>query len=247
MQYRKMISLKCPICLRERIVRADGCGRLCRSCRAKENSNKKIGKYNDISNKIFGKLTVRNIAYKKKEYYWNCKCACGNKAIISGNKLRSGYTKSCGCLSATQKGLSTSGAYGSWSAMIERCYDKRVAHYKRYGGRGIEVCEEWRNSFLNFYKDMGERPLGKTLDRINPEGNYCKENCRWITPKQQGLNRRNNRLITYNGKTQCLTEWANEYDINWGTLRRRLELNWNLEKALTKKVKIYGKKIKSAI
>lgn len=186
---RQMINRECLICKNVSLVRKDGAGKLCRSCRAKENikNNKPI----DITGIRYGKLICLSISHiVKKLYYWKCICDCGNESIVSGSRLRSGKTKSCGCIAASQKGLSTSPAYRSWQAMIQRCYDSKVAHYKRYGALGITVCDEWRNSFLKFLDDMGERPTGKTLDRINPYGNYELSNCRWLTPKEQAQNKK---------------------------------------------------------
>lgn len=230
-----MINRECLICKTISLVRKDGAGKLCRSCRAKENS--KNNKPLDISGIKYGKLTCLSISHTvKKLYYWNCICDCGNKAIISGSRLRSGHTKSCGCIVATQKGLSTSPTYRSWQAMIQRCYDSKIPHYKRYGAIGIIVCDRWKNSFLNFLEDMGERPDGKTLDRINSSGNYELNNCRWLTYKQQGNNRRGNLILEAFGKKQTLQQWSDEYKVNRSKLRKRIFiLNWEIEKALTYK------------
>lgn len=186
----KFIYRICIDCKKESRVRRDGAGQRCRSCTAIKNSKNKIGKFIDISGTTSGKLTIIKPSHQaNKLYFWICKCDCGNECVISGNRLRAKKTKSCGCITKTQNGLSTTGSYRSWDAMMQRCYDKNVAHYKRYGALGIIVCERW-HTFLNFMEDMGERPKGYTLDRINPFGNYEINNCRWATYKEQANNKR---------------------------------------------------------
>lgn len=249
MKKRTLISLTCPICLNIRLVRKDGAGKLCRSCKAKENIRKNIGKYLNITGLRSGKLIVISPSHQvDKHYWWKCKCDCGNEVIIAGQRLRDKKTQSCGCITKTQNGLSTSLTYRSWKSMIQRCYDTKVPHYKRYGAKGITVCERWQKSFLNFLEDMGERHKGMTLDRMNSTGNYCKENCRWATNKQQGRNRSNNHIIEAFGKKQTLIDWAEETGINWSTILIRLKRsNWPVELALTKKTVKRGKHMKNLI
>lgn len=119
----------------------------------------------------------------------------------------------------------------AWGQMISRCYDPNNHKYKSYGGRGIRVCDRWICRRL-FIEDMGERPDGMTLNRIDNDGDYSPENCEWATYKEQSQNRRDNRRITFEGKTQCLTEWARQYGLNRTTLRRRLDSGWSIENAL---------------
>ncbi len=236
---RKMIQRKCIDCSNIDIVRADGVGKRCRSCRAKENSRNRTPK--DMIGKISGDLKVLSFSHIEKNAFWKCLCRCGNECIIQGNRLRSKKTKSCGCIVKTQKGKSNSGAYHSWRSMIQRCYDKSVEHYKRYGAKDIKVCDRWINSFSNFLDDMGERPFGKTLDRINSKGNYEKENCRWATIKQQTNNTNRNFNITFLGKTQTLMQWSEQIGINCSTLRKRIvDLKWSIEKSLTQKIGNYA-------
>jgi len=129
--------------------------------------------------------------------------------------------------------------------MRNRCTNFNYSGYKDYGGRGITVCERWMK-FENFLEDMGEPPTkGHTLDRKNNDRGYCKSNCRWATKKQQMRNKRNNRLLTYKGKTQCMTDWASQYGMNKNTLRSRIvEMNWSIEKALTSPVRKRKKRSK---
>lgn len=142
-----------------------------------------------------GKIRIR---------FFKCKCDCGNHTIVSLRNLRRGITKSCGCynIESLKKNKTKhshtinkimSSEYISWCSMKQRCYNPNRKNYKNYGGRGITICDEWLNSFENFYKDMGKRPEGTTIDRINPNGNYEPSNCRWSTKKEQNMNRRNVR------------------------------------------------------
>ena len=201
-------------------------------------------KVKSLIGKRFGRLTVLDIAGKdnQKKYFWLCKCDCGNIKKIRGSSLNFGSTKSCGCLwkeallENGKKGthhMTNTQEYNIWAIMKQRCLNKNNPKYKNYGGRGIKVCEEWLK-FDNFYKDMGERPEGKSIDRIDNEKGYFKENCRWATLKQQGRNKRNNRIITYKGKTMCLPEWAEALKITYSSLEHRLNRGWNLERALKK-------------
>ncbi len=244
---RVTVSLKCPICLIERIVRKDGAGLLCRQCRSKENSKLNFGKYKsmNLDRNAYGKLTIISQVYKpdEKEYFWKCRCVCGNEIITSGNRLRYGKVKSCGCIVKSQAGLSTSPAYRSWDSMIQRCYDTKVAHYQRYGAKGITVCDRWRYSFLNFLEDMGQRPEEMTLDRIDSTGNYEPKNCKWSSAKQQASNRSNNHHLEFNNKRQTITDWSEETGISVTNIIKRLSLGWSVEETLTKKVN-HGKKSK---
>lgn len=130
-----------------------------------------------------------------------------------------------------QKGLSTSREYTSWKGMMHRCYAKNDRCFHLYGARGILVCPRW-HSFLLFFEDMGERPNGMTLDRIDTNGGYSKENCRWATARQQGLNRRNNRILVMGEESKPLAEWATEYGHNPSRICARLKMGWSVEKAI---------------
>jgi hypothetical protein len=201
----------------------------------------------DLVGKKFGRLIVleRIDDINGKPTRWLCRCNCNKKITVLGYNLKNGNTKSCGCLKIRHGHRTitiTSPTYQSWRDMIQRCTNLKYKQYHYYGGRGITVCKKWRNSFEIFLEDMGETPKGCQIDRINNDGNYCKENCRWITPKKQARNRRNNLYKTYKGKTQLVIEWAEEYNIPYGVLSIRLyKLGWSMEKALITSVKQYKK------
>ena len=136
-------------------------------------------------------------------------------------------------------GMSTSKIYRLWCSMISRCTNPKVPSYKHYGARGITICKRWRN-FENFYADMGERPYDRTLDRIDNNGPYAPENCRWALREEQSHNSRRPTWITFNGETKNLSQWAKTLDIDVSSLLLRLE-KWPLEEALTKPRKNYKK------
>lgn len=191
----------------------------------------------------FGRLTVVNFSRRNEAgaAYVNCICNCGKAKEVKSSCLVGGMTQSCGCFLTESNiarcvthGKSKSCEFRIWSGMKRRCFFVKDKDYHKYGGRGITVCERWLHSFVNFYQDMGERPEGTTLDRIDNNGNYCPENCRWATDKTQARNRRTNLLITFNGATKTLAEWAEQYSLNWNTLRSRImERGWSIERALT--------------
>ena len=168
---------------------------------------------------------------KKSELYWLFKCDCGNEKVILVSSVKRGDTKACGCLNRIH-GMTKTKTHKSWTGMRARCLNKNNSNYKNYGGRGITVCDRWLKGFENFYKDMDECPKGKSLDRIDNDGNYEPKNCRWATPKEQSNNSRFNRFLTCNGKTQNITQWAEELNINYSTLYSRLKRGWNIEKVL---------------
>jgi hypothetical protein len=155
----------------------------------------------DITGYTYGRLIVLNRGpNKNKRTSWKCVCSCGTIITVLGLDLKSGSTKSCGCFrkettSSTGKkntvhGKSKSVEFKTWDSMLQRCLNSNYHGYKYYGGRGITVCERWKNSFQNFLEDMGEKPKGLSLDRINNNGNYEPNNCKWATHSEQMSNRR---------------------------------------------------------
>lgn len=172
-----------------------------------------------------------------------CICDCGHTTYCLPYQFKNGAVKSCGCIrhrGNLKDGSSKNPLYQDWRQMISRCYKKTASNYSRYGGRGITVCEEWRKSPFSFYEwveSVGGKPAGTTLDRIDNNGPYSPENCRFADIRTQSRNKRSNIILTYNGKTQCLTDWANEYGINDETLRGRLKKGMSLEEALKTPIK----------
>ncbi len=196
----------------------------------------------DMIGKTFGILIVlsREDNDKCGQLRWLCLCRCSQKKTIYGKHLRSGHTRSCGCLAKNNstrhkhsKGGKSSKTYTSWNLMVRRCVNPNNPSYNNYGGRGISVCRRWRK-FDNFLEDMGVRPDGQQIDRIDNNGNYCKSNCRWVTSQQNNRNRRNNHIITFRGKTQCVTAWAEETGIKCGTIYYRIKHGWSIKHTLTK-------------
>jgi hypothetical protein len=201
----------------------------------------------DITGLKFSMLTVVGPIGRTndKKISWLCLCECRNHTKTTNYKLTSGHTKSCGCYKAiaTKKSKTTHGKrsteeYSIWAGIKNRCLNNNEAAYKRYGARGITICDEWKNDFMAFYDDMGKRPSKEhSIDRINNNEGYYKENCRWATPLQQGANTRQNKYITFNGETKILSQWARDLGIAQSTLSKRLnQLNWPLERALTEAV-----------
>ena len=129
--------------------------------------------------------------------------------------------------------MSYAPVWHSWTAMRQRCHYPNDINYKNYGARGIHVCERWMNSFENFYSDMGDRPQGMSLDRIDNDGDYCAENCKWSTKPEQGINQRTNRLIEYDGERLTLMQWSRRTGLSKHTISRRLKSGWSVEKTLT--------------
>lgn len=187
-------------------------------------------------------LTVVGVVDKKptdKRWKLRCLCDCGNYTEITADQFNRGVVKSCGCLrcrgTRTLDNRSKHPLYGIWNQMMGRCYRKTDRHYDRYGGRGIKVCDEWHD-FWNFVKwsdSVGGRPTGMEIDRIDNDGNYCPENCRWATRKQQLRNRSNNVYVEYNGKRQTIAEWSEETGISWQALSHRYNRGWSVERMLT--------------
>lgn len=197
----------------------------------------------DLTGQKFGRLTViRRSGTIHGQASWLCKCECGNEKIVRGYCLRNSETKSCGCLAAelASSRLKTHGKtktrlFKIWSGMKERCYREYHKSYPQYGGRGIGICEEWRDDFSKFYEWAINNGYSDnlTIDRIDVDGDYEPSNCRWATAKEQGNNRSTNRLIAIDGRTQTLAEWALEYNIIPETIGRRLKRGMDAKSAVT--------------
>lgn len=199
---------------------------------------------NDLTGAKFGRLTVveRKWCEKKKRNLWFCQCECGNSTLVLTSDLLAGKSTSCGCFRKSETsqrrkthGMSNSRLYRIWNAMKERCQCTTNAQYNDYGGRGIIVCAEWRDSFETFYDWAISNGYAEhlTIDRIDTNGNYCPDNCRWATPEMQNSNKRNNHILTYNGKTQTIQRWSKETGIPFTTLLYRVNNGWTVKAALT--------------
>ena len=198
----------------------------------------------DISGLTFGRWTVLRFSHEneRRKKFWTCRCLCGEERHVDSATLLNGTSVSCGCYMRERNGqlsrerithgLSKSSEYRIWQLMKERCHTPQNPAYPRYGGRGITVCKRWRDSFENFYADMGPRPPGTQLDRKDNNKGYSPSNCRWADHVTQQSNRRDNRLITFNGKTQTMAAWGDQLGISRATMYRRLQ-RWPLERALT--------------
>lgn len=181
-------------------------------------------KFIDLTGKVFGKLTVLCRSNKETSRpYWVCLCECGRKKDIRGSSLGT-QSLSCGC-AISEKQLRAHPLYDVWSSMKKRCLCSTCCDYTRYGGRGITVCESWLD-FECFVKDMGHRPDGASLDRIDNNGNYCKENCRWASRIQQNNNRRDTVFATAYGMCKPITEWSGISGIKSGTILARIRSGW---------------------
>lgn len=195
----------------------------------------------NLVGQTFGRLTVISEAPSDKHGHsqWRCLCKCGTEVTVRGYSLTQGKTVSCGCFNAENAGKlnrshgrSRSRLYSTWNGIKFRCHNPSCPDYAHYGARGIEICDEWNNSFESFHDwaiSHGYKP-GLTIDRINFDGNYSPENCRWVEAKKQNQNKRNN--VTYKGK--CLAEWARILGINRWTLYSRVnKCGWPVEKAIS--------------
>ena len=185
-------------------------------------------KANDLVGQVFSRLTVVEIAgrNKKQNLLWRCCCTCGGEAVAPAYDLRAGKVKSCGCLAkeglSIKHGMARGGAkrskeYSIWAAIHQRCYNPKDNNYKHYGGRGITVCPEWQD-FESFYADMGDKPPGKSIDRINNDEGYNKSNCEWRDLKAQSRNRRDNVWVIVDGERMVVTDALSVLGIRLGHL-----------------------------
>lgn len=198
-----------------------------------ENAAERVGpRARHLAGVRIGRLTVLSLTGAKKHgcRVWLCRCDCGNEVELGADTLTSTTkpTRSCGCLHRERAGhlnrthgKTRTPTYRTWLDMINRCENPARDNYARYGGRGIRVCERWRGSFVSFLTDMGERPAGKTIDRIDGDGHYEPGNCRWATAYEQGAHKRNNILVERDGVTRTLAEWSRLTGINRSTLYNR--------------------------
>lgn len=196
-------------------------------------------KFVDLTGNRYGKLVALERAKNRgKHTMWKCKCDCGNYTITGANELKQGTTKSCGCLKFESRnsthGLTKTRLYSIWSKMKDRCLNKNNPAYKWYGGRGITICQEWLDDFMDFYKWAIENGYkeGLSIDRIDVNGNYEPCNCRWITLEEQALNTRTTKFLTYKGETKTVSEWCDITGIKKTTMLNRIRLGFSAEECI---------------
>ena len=202
-----------------------------------------MGRFVDLTGQRFGRLTAVGVAGKRGTHtIWRCECDCGESTKVQVDKLRSGHTRSCGCIhreQLVQRNTVHDGAgtrlYWAWAHIKDRCNNEACKDYSLYGGRGIQVCDEWTNDFMAFRDWALANGYSEDLsiDRINVNGNYEPSNCRWATAVQQANNKRSNHRVQFNGETHTLTEWERITGIQQSTIRQRLKAGWSVERALT--------------
>ena len=202
-----------------------------------------MSKLIDLTGKRFGMLEViRKAPRTQNATRWECKCDCGNVSFVTSSDLRNGRTKSCGCLrgivskqKAKTHGMSKSKLYCCWTDIKQRCYNENSPAFKQYGGRGIKMCDEWKKSFERFsdWATNNGYSEGLTIERVDVNGNYCPENCKWASPYEQSINRRSNIIISYNGESRCLSEWCKKYRTDYCLVYNRMHKNkWSFERAM---------------
>lgn len=198
----------------------------------------------DLTGKVFNYLTVEKLLERKSSNgsrYWQCACACGKTTEVRGDGLKNNSVLSCGCIkkhpqhNASTHGLTSTPEYRNWQALKARCNNPKAFGFHAYGGRGITVSPEWENSFENFLNDMGLRPSEThSIERVDGNKGYSKDNCVWATRLEQANNTRSNRPITYNGETLNLSQWARKVRIPVTTLLNRLDnRHMTVEQAFT--------------
>lgn len=195
----------------------------------------------DMAGKKYGEWLVVKRAKTdgRGEIMWECVCSCGKIKEIRGSTLRIGTSTCCGHSRRSPlktHGMSNTKIFGIWRSMLSRCENKNCAAYKDYGARGITVCDEW-HSFDVFFADMGHRPEGKSLDRIDNDKGYCKENCRWASRDEQIANRRASRRVSINGETKTFSQWEKHFGLPDSTISNRVRKGWDPVRAATTPVR----------
>lgn len=195
--------------------------------------------FDDLTGKTFGKLTViRRAENKEKRTMWECLCECGNISIVEAYQLKQGFTKSCGCLRYESRnsthGMSRTRIFTIWSKMIDRCTNENNPAYKWYGERGIKVFDEWRTDFVSFYNWAKNNGYNEnlTLERIDVNGNYEPQNCKWIPLNEQPLNTRKTKYLTYKGERKTVSEWSKITGIKKNTLLNRINSGYTDEECI---------------
>jgi hypothetical protein len=212
----------------------------------------------NLTGRKFSRLTVLSLNVErstKKRKFWNCVCECGNIKSIESENLKTGKTRSCGCLQKEMKSkprphlkIYSYEEYPLrhiWKLMMRRCYNSTDPTHRYYGARGIKVCERWHD-YWQFKEDMWPRPEGLTLERIDNDGDYAPINCKWATVCEQTNNRRTSKKITMNGESKTIPDWCRVYNVtNVSAVRQRLDRGWDLYEALIKPIKKFRDQSKS--
>ena len=220
-------------------------------------------KRSDLAGKKFGKLTVLEPAFTKYgKLHWKCLCDCGNFSYVNTQYLKNRNTQSCGCLKSevakrifsklnTTHGETKTRLFNLWTRIKDRCYREKNPNYRNYGGRGIKMCDEWKDDFVKFrtwainsgYKEeLLKNGKNKwTIDRINNDGDYEPSNCRWVTIKQQCRNRRTNSFVEYNGEKYCYAELSENFNINKQIIQYRISHGWSINDTINTPVRKYNK------
>lgn len=201
----------------------------------------------ELEGRRFGRVLVG--AWVPEKMKWSCACDCGKTWLVQSSHLTAGNTTSCGCARAdrlsdrmTTHGMSKTPTYKSWCELVARCTNPANHAFSDYGGRGIRVCDRWLTSFESFLEDMGERPAGDmSIDRIDVNGDYEPDNCRWATRVEQSNNRRNIQLIEFGGRRQTVTQWAAELGMPMKSLYKRIADGWSVERAFTTPIRKFAK------
>lgn len=196
---------------------------------------------NDLVGRVVGRLTVLEFAgVRSRRYFWLCQCSCGRRKAVDGQSIRNGASQSCGCLAREvtsqrqtrhghTKAAGRTPEYSAWMSMKSRCYEPSQSNFKFYGGRGITVCERWRESFESFLADMGPRPEGQWLDRIDSNGHYEPSNCRWATAQDQQLNKRSNRRVVVAGEEMTVIEAVRRFGVPRHKFYRYLDYGMSVD------------------
>lgn len=202
-------------------------------------------KAKDLTGQRFGRLVVlwraANVAEPSgaTRSAWMCRCDCGEGRVVIAHSLTRGLTRSCGCMmreKPIKHGMARTAVYKNWVAMMQRCGNPNHGRFADYGGRGITVCESWRE-FVNFYADMGEPEPGTTLDRIDNDKGYEPGNCRWATKQEQANNRGVTKFLTFNGQTLSYGDWGRVTGLGRATITRRASKGWPVERILTEPIR----------
>jgi hypothetical protein len=202
----------------------------------------------DRVGQVFGRLTVLRMATQTKDNKsrWEVECSCGVRKIVRASVLANGSCTSCGCYQieytrarSITHGMTSSREYNSWHAMKLRCTNPHDHNYPQYGGRGITVSSRWIDSFETFFSDLGPRPVGTTIDRIDPDGNYEPGNVRWASIETQNRNKRSNQHLTdSNGVTKLAADWARDLGISQTTINNRIARGWSEADAVSTPAKV---------